>query len=171
MVPTLSAEDLLLFLAAHGAKHRWSRLGWVCDFAVALKRTTIDWEQLLRRARRAHIERILFLALRLATDVLGAELPRSVAMRVAADSHAADIAAAVQARLLSDLPADTSSTEACSMNLRMLERFRDKIRFLMGIVITPGEAEWRNMRLPPAVYHLYYPYRLLRLLGKHALES
>jgi hypothetical protein len=171
MVPTLSDQNLLLFLAAHGGKHRWSCLGWICDFAVALKRTRIDWERLLWRARRAHIERMLVLGLRLVCDVLGAELPTNVATRVAADSHVADLAAAVQIRLLSDLPADTSAPEACRMNLRMLERFPDKIRFLTGIVITPGEAEWRSMRLPPVAYHLYYPYRLLRLLGKHALGS
>jgi hypothetical protein len=29
--PTLSAEQLVLFLCAHGTKHLWERLGWICD--------------------------------------------------------------------------------------------------------------------------------------------
>jgi hypothetical protein len=32
-VPTLSPEDTLLILCAHGAKHLWERLGWICDVA------------------------------------------------------------------------------------------------------------------------------------------
>ena len=49
------------------------------------------------------------------------------------------------------------------LNLRMLERASDKLRFLRGLLITPTEAEWRRLQLPPPLYFLYYPYRLARL--------
>src|SRR5437867_3029022 len=33
---TLALDDVLLVLCAHGAKHSWSRLGWLCDIARLL---------------------------------------------------------------------------------------------------------------------------------------
>lgn len=167
-VPTLSPENTLLFLAAHGGKHRWECLVWICDLAVVLNRTIIDWNRLLARARQAHIERMLLVGLQLASGVLGAELPHEVLRLARADPDVTKLAKAVQARILENSPIQASATEACRMNLRMLERFRDKLRFLTGILITPGEAEWRDLRLPPTFYKLYYPYRLLRLIGKHS---
>ena len=31
------AEDLLLILCMHGAKHLWKNLGWICDVAELLR--------------------------------------------------------------------------------------------------------------------------------------
>ena len=36
-VRTLAPEDLLLILCVHGAKHYWSKLGWICDVAELLR--------------------------------------------------------------------------------------------------------------------------------------
>ena len=43
-VRSLAREDLLLLLCVHGAKHHWSRLGWICDVAALLqaRRSTGD---------------------------------------------------------------------------------------------------------------------------------
>src|SRR5262249_27693910 len=62
-VLTLSRDDLVLFLAAHGAKEKWSSLIWVCDFAELLcKSPNINWDQILLRTQRSHCTRSLFLA-------------------------------------------------------------------------------------------------------------
>jgi hypothetical protein len=170
-VPMLSAENLLLFLSAHGSKHRWERLGWICDFAVVLNRAEINWARILSRARQAHIERMLFLGLRLASDLLEAKLPNSVKDRINADQDVTVLASDVEDRILGSPIKPPSPFESCGINLRMMERIRDKVRFLIGTFVTPTEAEWRRLRLPPAFYFLYYPYRLARLVAKHAGPS
>ncbi len=170
IVPTLSAENTLLFLAAHGGKHRWERLVWICDLAVVLNRATFDWSRMLRRARRAHIERMLLVGLQLASDIFGVELPENVLHVARADSDVAELTKSVRTRISENSPTEPSAIQACRMNVQMLDRFRDKIKFLTGILMTPGEAEWRDLRLSPAFYKLYYPYRLLRLFGKHGVR-
>src|SRR5262249_22989147 len=51
-VRAFSAVDLLLILCAHGAKHGWERLAWVCDVARHLAaRGDLDWAEALGRAR------------------------------------------------------------------------------------------------------------------------
>jgi hypothetical protein len=167
-IPTLSGENLLLFLAAHGGKHRWECLGWLCDLVVVLRRTTIDWQHLMRRARKAHIQRMLLVALRLANDLLGVELPQEVPDVMKADVRVSHIAGEVACWFMRDVSSDQSPLEACRMNIQLLDRWRDRVRFVSGVLITPGEAEWRQLQLPGFLYRLYYPYRLLRLIGKHA---
>jgi hypothetical protein len=165
-VLALSPEDLLLFLCAHGSKHRWECLGWICDVALVLKRMEIDWERFLDRARQAHIERMALLGLCVANNLFDSELPADLRQRINADPKISNLTAEVRRSLLVPDIRARSQVEKGIMNLRMIERLGDKIRFLRGLLITPTEAEWRNLRLPPSLYFLYYPYRLGRLVGR-----
>jgi hypothetical protein len=161
-VPALSTEDLLLFLCAHGSKHRWECLGWLCDVALLLQRGEIDWPLLIALARDQHIERIVLLGLRLACDLLGSPLPDAVRQAIDRDGMVTKLVDEVLATIF--LPrAEASPVKDGLLNLRMLERASDKLRFLRGLLITPTEAEWRRLLLPPALFFLYYPYRLARL--------
>src|SRR5690606_19651723 len=48
---TFGAEDMLLFLCAHGGKHRWERLLWLADVARLLEAApALDWDALRARA-------------------------------------------------------------------------------------------------------------------------
>jgi hypothetical protein len=70
-------EDQLLLLAIHGSKHRWERLGWVCDVALLLRREPPAWSELLRQARQLGAERMLLLGVMLAHELLGAPVPEA----------------------------------------------------------------------------------------------
>ena len=167
-VPALSPEILLMFLCAHGSKHRWECLGWICDVALVLRRSEIDWSRLLSRSRQAHIERMVLLGLRLAIDLFDVDLPANVVDRIQADSAIADLANEIRRGILATDSSHASPVKNGLFNLRMLKRFRDKINFLRGLLITPSESEWRDLQLPPTLYFLYYPYRLARLAGRRA---
>jgi hypothetical protein len=61
-VRSLAPEDLLLILCVHGAKHFWSRLGWICDVAAVLRvAPQLDWERCLAQASRLGGKRMLAL--------------------------------------------------------------------------------------------------------------
>jgi hypothetical protein len=71
----LSPEHLALFLCAHGAKHYWERLGWICDVGRLLQvEKTVDWTGVFAEASETDTSRILSLGLLLARDLLGAEI-------------------------------------------------------------------------------------------------
>ena len=73
------AEDLLLILCMHGAKHLWKNLGWICDVAELIRaRPALDWQQVRHEARRLRSERLLHLGVQLAERVLQAPLPPDV---------------------------------------------------------------------------------------------
>jgi hypothetical protein len=73
---TLAPDDLLLVLCVHGAKHCWERLGWICDIAALLRANPeLDGYALSARAKELRCERVLWLGLTLAQDLLGVTAP------------------------------------------------------------------------------------------------
>ena len=50
-IASLDDEDQLLYLCAHGTKHQWERLSWICDVAMLVQhRRGLEWDEVLRRA-------------------------------------------------------------------------------------------------------------------------
>ena len=166
-VRTLPPEQVLLLICSHSAKHAFERLGWICDIARFLMVTPdLDWPALVAQARRTRTMRQVSLSVRLAADVLGAPLPRGVPEDPAVDR----LAALVKGRLLAgagEIP-PRDLTRFC---LALLESPYDRLRFLAGHYLTPSEAEYMALRLPPALYFLYYPFRPARLFHKHVLST
>jgi len=56
-VKTPSAEDLLLVLSVHAAKHVWGRLIWLCDITRILKRENLDWDWVQSQAQELGIQK------------------------------------------------------------------------------------------------------------------
>src|SRR6266849_4391760 len=91
--PALSLEDELVLICVHGAKHFWERLMWIADIAALISRQAgIDWQRVADSAKAVGAERMLHTGLRLASDLLKAQLPAKVQAAVQADSAAARLA-------------------------------------------------------------------------------
>ncbi len=87
-IPSLDAPDLLQMLCYHGEKNRWETLKYVCDVAEFVgANPELDWDEVMRRARETHGERILLLGLSLARLFLDAPLPADVSEAIRADRY------------------------------------------------------------------------------------
>jgi hypothetical protein len=88
-VSVLGDEDLLLFLCAHGAKHVWNRLGWICDVGRVLQVCRrLDWSLALLKAQEQRCRHILLLGLALSHEILGSPLPEEISKMISADNVA-----------------------------------------------------------------------------------
>lgn len=162
-IPTFGPEDTLLILVIHGTKHCWMPLGLLCDLAMLIETAGIDWERVLARAGALGLRRRLLVGLWLARELLGAALPERVLGRLAAEARALKLASEIRERFLTDRPASGESR----FHLRSMDRMRDRVRFLLGTIFEPTEADWDSLRIPPSLFPLYYLARPLRLLAKH----
>jgi hypothetical protein len=159
---TPGAEDLLLVLAVHAAKHVWRRLIWLCDIAQILKRVKLDWDHLQKRAREVGIERILHVSLLLANRFLGTEIP--VEIEPAARGFVEEIAGSVAAGVIYE----EQKVAYFRLMMRLRERRADRVRFLARLTFTPGPGEWETVRLPRSLFPFYRVVRMVRLAGRLA---
>jgi len=166
---TLAPEDLLLFLSAHGAKHMWLRLGWICDIAQLVKsHPDLNWAEVYAQSDRTGTSWIPTLALLLAHEWLGAPIPPDAAPRVSQDDHAHALAPTVGEWLRSG--STPSAAQSLRFFLRAFPRPGQRARLIWGVFFHPTQAEYKVLQLPPALHFLYYPFRLLRLCLKRTIS-
>ncbi len=184
-VPTLPAHKLLLFLCLHGAKHNWTRLGWLADIAALLTSDPhLDWPDLLAEAGQFGTTRMLALGLYLTRHFFEIELPLPILPLLDADPALPALARQVEAALFENLtPPLPSSGLDGGWRVHYFERFRkwlrrdriylatmqhwpDQVRYWLDNLLVPTPLEWIGLPLPPSIAFLYYPIRPLRVAFK-----
>lgn len=153
-------EDLMLALCIHAAKHGWEQLGMLRDIA-ALTVSGTYWHQVTASARQIGVHRIVCISM-LLTERLGcAPAPD---MGSANEMRAAK---AIADRLISRLVAGEqvhpeSFRYFCGWSQNR-ERWRDRVRFISRLALTPSVGEWQSVGLPDALFPLYHAVRIGRL--------
>jgi hypothetical protein len=165
-VPCLSAEDSLLALSLHAAKHLFSRLIWIADIAETLRSSRIDFDVVVCRARAMGIERIIGVSLRLAHCLLGARLPAPALELISRDAQILRLGDEFTGRLARSAAYDLESREYFLKVRDLREHARDRWRYLWRLIWTPGPGDFAAVKLPEALFPLYGGVRIARLLSK-----
>lgn len=127
-------EDLLLLLCAHGSRHLWFRLQWVCDVAQLLRRfPALDWAVILECARQAGARRSLFLGLAVAHDLLGAPLPPEIEPTLRRDAHTAQLARRVREQILAGPLEIVKPWKETRFRLQLIDRLPERIAYAVRI--------------------------------------
>jgi len=195
-VRTLRAEDLLLVLCVHAAKHVWVQLSWLCDIAQLVNSRQLDWNAIRQEAKRLGIERIVNLNLILAQKLLGSPLPPAIHPQTNCHSEHSDESAVAgnresansscqtrafeEDRLTAALADEiltivensthynTESPPYFRLMMRLRERWQDRAHFLWRLTVTPSVSEWSTVQLPKPLQPLYRLVRLSRLARRLA---
>ena len=165
-VPCLAPEDSLLALCLHGAKHLWARLIWVADISATLGSQQIDWGVVAQRARALGIGRIVAVSLRLAEQLLHAQLPDAARQLITRDPEEFLLANEFAERLRRSASYDFDSTDYFLKIRRLREHPSDRRRYLWRLVWTPGPGEIAAVQLPEPLFPLYRAVRIGRLIAK-----
>ena len=164
-----SREDLLMVLCVHAAKHVWGRLIWLCDIAQILKRD-LNFDAVLLRAHELGIARILHVTLLLANRFIEAPIPGPVEPAIRADHAASALAEEIASSVIPGVCWEDEKLSYFRLMMRLRERRRDQLRFLMRLTFTPGPGEWQAVKLPRALSPLYRAVRMARLAARFIRE-
>lgn len=172
-VLAFSPEDLLLVLCVHGAKHRWSRLEWLCGVALLLHSSpALDWPLLMARARTHRAARRVGLGLLLAHDTLGAPVPETLLSGIRRDRRLTMLAAEVRTDLLECNGRVSGFERAASLphdvfQLRVSDGAVERMRLLVYRATTPSEpVEWHVVSLGDVVVPVHLLLRPFRLASR-----
>ncbi|HRJ42452.1 MAG: nucleotidyltransferase family protein [Caldilineaceae bacterium] len=167
----LGKEDLLLHLLLHVSYgHRFEMgLRPACDVAAIIRHfgEALDWSLVMARARNWQAQRGVYLALRLAQEMVGAAVPEVVL----AGLRPADLDEAIVAAARSQTFSDWRMGRTISPNLanQWYGGLADKIGGLWRTVFLPKpviSAQYGVSVHSPRIY-LYYPVRLKDVLVRH----
>ncbi|MBD2627207.1 nucleotidyltransferase domain-containing protein [Trichormus variabilis] len=165
-VPNLSPENTLLMLAGHGTKDCWTNLARICDVAELIRsHPQLNWHKLIETARVKGGERILFLALTLARNILGTTVPDEVWQRIQTDPKVSLLAVEVSQNLFQKTDGSFQDGRVTRFHLSVRERLQDKILYFLRLVTTPTTSDWLILPLtefPAFIYYLLRPIRLVR---------
>ncbi|MCP2727290.1 nucleotidyltransferase family protein [Symplocastrum sp. BBK-W-15] len=164
---TTSPEDSLLLLCGHGIKECWDKLNRVCDIAALVhKHPNLDWDRVMAEAARLGCQRILFLGLFLAKELLGTALPEFIWEKIEADGVVTELAVQVYDGFFPNGNISNQSFPVTRLHLKARERFIDKVRYFLLVMITPTTSDWLVLPLGRYPSFLYYLIRPIRLVGE-----
>jgi Uncharacterised nucleotidyltransferase len=166
---SFSSQDMFLFLAFHGGKHCWSSLKWLCDLAEFIRSNPeLDWPCLFKRAEALGAARTCRLGIYLAAELIQAEAPSSVVCGVREDAQVKHLAQEVRKRI--EETREVDPIEGQIFNLRLKERFRDKVRYVFLQCTQYSGEEERFLPLPSTLSFIYIFVRLIWLLRRYGFS-
>ena len=166
---SFSSQDMFLFLAVHGAKHSWSALKWLCDLTEFIRSNPeLDWPRLFKRAETLGAVRTCRLGILLAAELLQAEVPANVMCAVIDDSQVRSLAQDVRLRIGG--PPAEDPIDGQIFNLKLKERLRDKVRYVVLQCTQYSGEEERFLPLPSALSFLYIFVRPIWLLRRYGVS-
>jgi hypothetical protein len=170
-IPTFSVEDTLIVLSLHGTKDFWERLLWIADISELIQRyPNLDWSVTIDRAKVLQAERMLHVALLLATNLTETPFAEEIQRRLRSDRTANDLASEVWTRLMRQNYGSLNAKGRFNFRRRMLPG-TDGWRYAVRLSVVPAEEDYEMIRLPGILSPLYIALRPLRLLRKYGLNS
>ena len=164
-LPTVSGANLALLLAGHGTKEAWRCLGWVCDFAMLLDCSPdLDWLDVHRRARARGCGDAVLLACAMARELLDAPVPQALLGALDRSDRVRALAARLTLHLKEGLP--EPDDEQNFSDFHLCESRIAKLGAWLRLALTRTTGDYEAVKLPPALWFLYYVMRPFRLAAK-----
>lgn len=176
---TLSAEDHLLYLCWHYRFHGFTRLLWLYDLAVLLRRCgpTLDWQALLHQAKQLRLATTLYYCLSWCRDLFAVEISAPVFARLRPPALSRFV---VERVALSDLVTALATAEGKSRRIVAHRAMVDStagllyagLRTLFPSPAAMGQRYMEHSRLPLRLFFVYYlihPWLTLAKAGQYLL--
>ena len=155
-VTTLSDADYLSYLAVHGARHQWSRLNWLLDFAQLLNQTAKEEHEKARLTlRNLGMEKCFQQACLMSHLIYG--IPESQTELQTDQLRQKFIEKPLKALKESKSPEALEKLKDLPYNLSLRRAFKYKFNLLFRW--RTHHTNWAQIKLPDHLFFLYYPLR------------
>lgn len=163
-LPALSPEDRVLVLLAHGTKHGWCRLSWICDIALLIQQE-LDWDVILERATQYGWKSAVLLGLALISELTNVELPQYIRENIIDDFRANWGSSVLDTLYRIDPSGERLDLDPWTIIAFLNNSPRDSFAELLDVIFSPWERDYEWVSLPPKLYPLYYLLRPIRISG------
>ena len=167
-IAVLPIEQFLLYLCAHGSKHLFERLEWICDIDRTVRSTPdIDWIHLLKEAEKLGTKRMLCLGLALSQLFFYLKLPDMIQNEIKKDHELPKLISKVIKINFSEAAQKGKSYSSFGLLWSMRENLSDQLRFAWRGLFAPKFDDFLFIQLPKHLTFLYPIVRPFRLVIKY----
>lgn len=154
-----AAEDQLVLVLLHAARHGWDRLdAFACAAAILVR--GVDGAEVLARAESIDGRRAVLVGLDITSRLLAVALPASLGGACRADPGLALLSAAAEARVRRG---SGDARRDAWLHLRLLDSVVARTRYAALLALLPTDADVAALPLPRGLQFLYPAVRLGRL--------
>jgi hypothetical protein len=177
VVHSFSPSDLLLYLCCHGA----NQLAWICDVAELLRiHPELDLEKIVNQAGKLRVQRMLFLGLQLARNLVGSNIPQRVLLKIQADTVSLTLAKQFQQRLFDSANGAFMGLAGTGFGFKQRECLLDRVCHLVYRLdfaffgfpdhhLVRTDESGRSLGLSSVAWNMLRPIRLARRYGARTL--
>jgi len=167
-IPMLAYNTHLLYLCAHGSKHLFERLEWVCDIDRFIKANpALVWQSLFEDAQTKGIERMLVLGLYLCHKLLATPLPEKISTKIINDPAVAKLGSHIIKLHFSTHNKQDKFYETFWLLYQMRENLSDRLHFAYRALFAPQFDDFKYVELPRSILFMYPIIRPFRLFMKY----
>ena len=149
----LSPEWEFLYLAVHASRHGLFPFKWLVDLDWISVRGGLDWKEVQEKAKRLGWERVVQSCFAACTALLETPIPEPFARTLPS----------APAKIRPSGPGPLEIPRETIFAMRLLPTFAQRLHFLALRMFVPTPADGEFLRLPSALFFLYYFLRPWRL--------
>lgn len=173
-IQTLPQDMHAVYLCYHGAKHCWSRLFWLYDFAKLMLKQGTDWEAILSQAQHLKAEASVGLAVVLASRVFLTATPEIFSQHTDLLVTGKPLSDDIFYKILADTPdwpsGDLHNLKSLSQIRSWDSRIHPSRNYVLSewlrYLFSPDRSDWESLRLPDFLTPLYCLWRPMRFISK-----
>jgi hypothetical protein len=172
LVRTIHPEIMIVYLAMHGAKHGWERLGWLCDidYLIRTNEKKINWDTALKLAKDTGSFNALLSTLYASKELFSTPIPDTISY------YLNNTKISVLGNLTIKMTSELMHKDGIKRKL-LLQDYRYMIidkrlpqwYYNLKSLFTLSYLDCADIRLPRLLKFLYYPLRIKRLIQKNIL--
>jgi len=163
---TFSPKLYLIYLSIHGAKHFWSRLGWIKDIDTLIRKYDIDIENIIiDRFWDIDIKNMLLFALYITNKIYNTPIPNDIIYKFDSKRFKK-----FEEFIYINWTNEQSGLKKSIAMVLFLKNYTAKYRYIKYTLFRPSLNEYRLINLPKSMAWLYPIIRVTRLLKKYIIH-
>jgi hypothetical protein len=125
----LSPEDQLLHLCIHLAGHRYNRVIWFCDISEIIEHYNVNWELVLKNAKKYRAQAYLYYGLYFTSKLLDADVPANVLQKLKPNNFDKKLFFSINKNIISGKKNILSQITPL-FKLLLIDSYLDRLRYI-----------------------------------------
>ncbi|MDJ1168798.1 nucleotidyltransferase family protein [Roseofilum sp. BLCC_M154] len=171
-VATFSPENCLALGYLQGAKDSWNSLKRICDFGALIQTyPEANWQEVIAQCGTDENDRVFLLGIAIAQTYLQISLPERFSEKLKQFPEVVKVARQHEEYMYHKNMEYGYIFLIISLWERRENTLWSRLQYLLKIIFHVNARDRELFPLPDLLFFLYYPLRIVRLIGKHKISK